>query len=271
MKEILYPERSRDGNADTYRSNTEWQNRGGADGGKRIRSISKDDQNKDARKFDKWEPAGRKYTETTSSIRYEKDYSSRSDDINSKSDWDFVNNLFDDLDNSSPSKSNDKSNTKRSTSTSPSSNDFNNLLDNMLDDMVKDKPKTDKNSNSDSNKVIQDFLKDLNTNTNNDKRVSTKRKAVIDDDLDFDKLFGDLDDLDNVFNDNDNNINSKNKKSISDKNNSNISSKVPSMEDYPTFEAYLDALGNTNTNNNTIPIIILINTNANYHLFISCI
>jgi len=287
LKDILYPERSgRDQNSDSRVSKKEWQNRGGAEGGKRIRSIAKDDQKElKQRKFDTWEAADSNYipTENRNSNRYDKDYSSRTTDVISKSktlddDWDFVNTLFDDLESTGKSKANDKSNAKRSISTTGNNNgsdktavknDFNNLINNILDDMVKEKPNTDNKSNSDSNKVIQDFLKDLNTNTNtntnNDKRiVSTKKKTVIADDLDFDKLFGDLDDLDNIFSDNDNDsdgtVNSKNKKNTLDNSNNNNGSgnaKVPSMEDYPTFEAYLDALGNYNTTNTNNRILIL--------------
>ena len=183
-------------------------------------------------------------------------------------DWDFVNSLFDDIDSGKPkttTKATDKnkssSNNVNNDNNDAVKSDFNNLINNILDDMVKDKPSSsssssssssDKKSNSD--KAIKDFLKDLSNDTGSSKKKGDlnggQSKAPMnnipdDDDLDFDKLFGDLDELDTIFSDSSSNSKSKSTKKVTTTNSetTKTDSKVPSMEDYPTFEAYLDALG----------------------------
>ena len=187
-------------------------------------------------------------------------------------DWDFVNSLFDDIDSSAKPKTTTKATDKNKSSSNNDNNDavksdFNNLINNILDDMVKDKPSSssssssssDKKSNSD--KAIKDFLKDLSNDSGSSKKKGDlneffdtaqgrggqppKNNIPDDDDLDFDKLFGDLDELDTIFSDSSSNSKSKSTKKITTTSSetTKTDSKVPSMEDYPTFEAYLDALG----------------------------
>jgi len=286
LKDILYPEGRNFERKDSFNT-ADWDNRGGAEGGKRIRSIAKDDRKErppEPRKFDKWEPDRRDRQMGDRSNRYENDATdndffsvkTNSDaNVNSNTideDWDFVNSLFDDIDSSTKPKTTTKATDKNKSSRNNVNNDnndavksdFNNLINNILDDMVKDKPSSSSDKKSNSDKAIKDFLKDLSNDTGSSKKKgddfndfvdaaqgrggqskAPKNNIPDDDDLDFDKLFGDLDELDTIFSDSGSNNKSKSTKKITTTSSgtTKTDSKVPSMEDYPTFEAYLDALG----------------------------